>query len=703
MRDSTRSQKKDMPSDLAVQTPVRLIVADPSENKAHQLDSLLRDAGVPTRLSHYTELADVAHQLDTQGADLLLCPTDLPHLDQLLPTLTESSPELSVLLLEGADATAVTGEWMGRGASDVVTESDSDHLLMVVKRELANICQREHLRSTRRALEEAEQRCQLLLASASAAIAYVHEGMHIYANDGYFQLFGFSDADDMVGLPLMDLLDAASAETLKAELKRFRNGEESASFEFTGSNTDGEELSGTMTLSAAEFEGEHCMQVMVKPAAAAAVAMPVDTDTAPAASGAPAPVNLKSLRDAVETAPADGGTATLMAFRIDDFMPIQREHGIEAAAKLADEVRELAKDSNPHLPVWQVDGYTFVTVVFDGEHADAQEVAETLRSRVESLVLEASERTLTATLTLVLEPVEAGASIGKLADAAIVRLLDAEDVTNEIVARQVVAKSNGDIALGDSSDEVVQLINHAIERQKFLLLYQPIISLRGDADEHYEVYLRMLDSKGNEMAPHSFLQTAIDSGVAGKIDRWVVLQAIKMLSTHRSRGHNTRLTINLTQNSLTDQEFIQWLGVAIKAARLPIDAVIFQVTEADALAHPKETQAFLANLRDMHCQASLSRFGLCNDALSQLKAFPTDFVKLDGSFVQAMESDTDAKDELLNMIRSLQSMGKLTIVPMVESAMVLSTIWQAGANYIQGHYLQEPTTEMDYDFSTEDD
>ena len=48
---------------------------------------------------------------------------------------------------------------------------------------------------------------------------------------------------------------------------------------------------------------------------------------------------------------------------------------------------------------------------------------------------------------------------------------------------------------------------------------------------------------------------------------------------HRSKGHNTRLTINLTRNSLIDDEFIQWLGVAIKAARLPSDAVIFQIAE----------------------------------------------------------------------------------------------------------------------------
>ena len=53
------------------------------------------------------------------------------------------------------------------------------------------------------------------------------------------------------------------------------------------------------------------------------------------------------------------------------------------------------------------------------------------------------------------------------------------------------------------------------------------------------------------------------------------------------------------------------------------------------------------------------------------------------------------------MIKSLQAQGKLTIVPLVENAAILSTLWQAGVNYIQGYYLQAPTTEMNYDFSEE--
>ena len=104
----------------------------------------------------------------------------------------------------------------------------------------------------------------------------------------------------------------------------------------------------------------------------------------------------------------------------------------------------------------------------------------------------------------------------------------------------------------------------------------------------------------------------------------------------------------------------------------------------------------------MHCRASLSRFGLRDNPMEMLDHIPVDFVKLDGSHIERLMDDPDLKDEITGMIRDLQGKGKLTIIPMVESAGVLSALWQAGANYIQGHYLQEPSTEMDFDFSTDD-
>ena len=64
-----------------------------------------------------------------------------------------------------------------------------------------------------------------------------------------------------------------------------------------------------------------------------------------------------------------------------------------------------------------------------------------------------------------------------------------------------------------------------------------------------------------------------------------------------------------------------------------------------------------------------------------------------------MQKGDEAKENAKDLIQTLQSMDKKTVVPLVESAALLSTLWQAGVNFIQGYYLQAPSTEMNFDFS----
>ena len=78
------------------------------------------------------------------------------------------------------------------------------------------------------------------------------------------------------------------------------------------------------------------------------------------------------------------------------------------------------------------------------------------------------------------------------------------------------------------------------------------------------------------------------------------------------------------------------------------------------------------------------------------------FVKVDGSFTQDL-GKAENQEALKTLLASLHAQAKLTIMPFVESASVLATLWQAGVNYIQGYYLQGPSQSMDYDFSSGDE
>ena len=394
----------------------------------------------------------------------------------------------------------------------------------------------------------------------------------------------------------------------------------------------------------------------------------------------------------------------MLVIEIDDFDDLQVELGLQRTDALVGQLSESLTAELGGAKLIRIANHRFAIAAM-GSEAGGDVLAERLRESIEAALFEIDGKTVRRTITIG----AAAVSDSGVADAmnlAFRTLISARaaNKTNHIQWPSVTTlEAEGDTdGLSGEQKRILNLVNDAIDNQTFVLLFQPIISLRGDSDEHYEVFLRLVDDKDRRLPPDQFLDLAIDNGVAAKIDRWVILQSIKQLSAHRSKGHNTRLTINLTRNSVIDAEFIQWLAVAIKAARLPSDAVIFQIAEQDAANHVRQAREFVQGLKAMHCRTSLSHFGVTENSFETLRHVPVDFVKLDGNQVQELDGSTTKKDDLTAMIRELQQHGKLTVIPMVESATVLSALWQAGANYIQGHYLQEPSTEMNYDFAADD-
>ena len=671
------------------------MIADGSDNRAHETDSALRNLGVSTRLVVAETAQQACEAIQTGKADLLLLHHSLPDQSDTLSAVRSICADIPVILAAEAADPDLSTQAMQQGATDVVADGQLELLARVIERESRHNCTRRKLLEAKAELAELRERCELLLASSGVPIAFVHEGMHIFANNEYAQLFGYIDGDDMVGIPLLDLFAEASTELAKQQLKDFRESRSQTTFACQGATDDGEPFNAEFTFAGAHYEGEACIQVTIKP-----------TDVLPA-----------SVRDKANE-PANGGSTIeqflhhlsrscgdnndrhhlLLIAQVDDFADIQRRSGIRSADLIAQAVGAELESAVGQERYSRIDNHRFAMYLSGDTEDENRNTADALRRRIEQLICEVNEKSTRVTISLVAVPCESSPSVESAMDEGFLLAIGHKG-RNEVIWRQPEVEENNPASM---SAQILRQVNQAIENHSFALLFQPIISLRGDEDEHYEVFLRMINDAGERISPEQFLRTAIDNGVAGKIDRWVVLQSIKMLSGHRARGHDTRITINLTSNSVADGEFAQWLSVAIKAARLPSDAVIFQVTEEDASSYIHQTREFVETLRSMHVRSSLSRYGLMASPEELLEHIPVDFVKLDGSHVRTLDSSDKDRQKVTDIIKSLQARGKLTVVPMVENAQILSTLWQAGANYIQGHYLQEPTEDMAYDFSTAD-
>ncbi len=112
-----------------------------------------------------------------------------------------------------------------------------------------------------------------------------------------------------------------------------------------------------------------------------------------------------------------------------------------------------------------------------------------------------------------------------------------------------------------------------------------------------------LNPQGEEIAAREIrCNAAKDAGLAEKIDRWVILNSIKLLADHRSKGHNTRLFVHLSSASLQDQTLLPWLSVALKAARLPSDSLVVPVQRAGCHCLPETGQGHHPGVNELHCK-----------------------------------------------------------------------------------------------------
>ncbi|MEC7378169.1 MAG: diguanylate cyclase, partial [Pseudomonadota bacterium] len=247
---------------------VHLLILDPSQNDAESLVSLLRNSGKATRAHRITSEEDLEETLKAGNWDLLLA-RDLEQefsADDALAMIRRMDKDIPFILLTEQESRERTVAMIKAGAQDTVPFEYTDLLVLVVNRELAALEERRRRRVLESHLREAEQRCQLLLESSKDAIAYINDGMHIYANQSYMEFLGYDDIDELICIPVLDTLTPESQEKYKEFMKAFaEKGEDGMTLNCTARRSDDHELNVTMSVSAATYDGEACTQIVLQP------------------------------------------------------------------------------------------------------------------------------------------------------------------------------------------------------------------------------------------------------------------------------------------------------------------------------------------------------------------------------------------------------------------------------------------------------
>ena len=506
--------------------PVRLLLLVDSQNEAARLISLFRNAGHATRAHRLTSSDDLADALQ-QTWDLLIAAPSSANLslDEALAAIRRQGLDLPWLqLLDDNDGEAITAA-LQQGAQDGVPSDDDERLLLVAERELRNLDDRRARHAAELALREAEKRCQLLLDSSVDAITYVHDGMHIYANRSYVELFGYGDADDLAGMPMIDLIQDCDQPAFKDYLKSYQSSEGQTDLLCTGIRDDGRQFRARMTFSPASYDGEPCTQVVIRAETGNAELEEKlrEISSQDRVTGLYNRVHfLELLEQACERAQAERRAATLALLRIDRYAALLGEIGLADCDLLQAACAELLRQhfaDDAQLARIADDSFAVLLALSPDQ---AEGALRELLKKIEGHLFEVAGRTAQITLSIGV------AGIGEQSAQA-QQVLDrahrcAEQLSNGNALK--LYDPSEELAAAASRGSLAAMLQQALDSNGFQLLFQPIISLHGDEREHYEAQLQLRNPQGETVPPDDFLAAAVQAGLAEKVDRWLLLNAI---------------------------------------------------------------------------------------------------------------------------------------------------------------------------------
>jgi len=237
----------------------------------------------------------------------------------------------------------------------------------------------------------------------------------------------------------------------------------------------------------------------------------------------------------------------------------------------------------------------------------------------------------------------------------------------------------------------------AIERDEFELVYQPQIDVRTMKVCGMEALLRWRHPERGLIAPAEFISVAEDRGYIVVIGDWVLRTACEQAARLRSAGHDrVRVAVNLSARQFREASLLPRVRAAVEQSHLDPHLLELEITESVAVDNVELTLGILHELRAAGISIAIDDFGTGHSALSYLKHFPVDTLKIDGSFVEELPAP-DSAAIVRAIIQLAEGLRLRVVAEGVERKEQLDFLIANGCTDVQGFYFGNPVRASELD------
>ena len=246
---------------------------------------------------------------------------------------------------------------------------------------------------------------------------------------------------------------------------------------------------------------------------------------------------------------------------------------------------------------------------------------------------------------------------------------------------------------GDDSLERLSLttrLRRAVEQQNWILHYQPVVNLEDGSVDGVEALIRWQDLNGGLVPPGEFIPLAEELGLIEAIGDWVVREMACQHAAWAADGLDLMVGFNLSPRQLWSSHLAE--SVLGKLAHAGVDPhrVVVEITESTAMADPDRTQRILNELHAWGMTLAIDDFGTGYSSLARLKHLPVDILKIDRSFIRAVDRDPDLGSMVKAMIQLAKGLGMTPLAEGIETQGELDFLIEHGCPLGQGFHFAKP-------------
>ena len=235
------------------------------------------------------------------------------------------------------------------------------------------------------------------------------------------------------------------------------------------------------------------------------------------------------------------------------------------------------------------------------------------------------------------------------------------------------------------------LLYHAIERNEFVLQFQPRVCLKGGPMIGAEALVRWRHPVLGLVPPTRFIPLAEETGMIAEIDVWVMREACRNAATWRAAGLPLgRVSVNLSAQQFQHPGLARRVRAALDESGLDPASLELEITESTVMHDTEDAADVLRSLRALGVRVSIDDFGTGYSSLSYLKRFPLDVLKIDRSFVEDVIGNPTGAAITRAIITLAHSLGLEAVAEGVETAEQMAFLKDNGCDEIQGYYCSRP-------------